>query len=32
MNWKDFLPITPTQWVGLALLCLASAFLGGFLL
>jgi hypothetical protein len=32
MNWKDFLPITPTQWVGLLVVALGAAFLGGFLL
>lgn len=32
MNWKDFLPISPTQWVGFALIALIGAFVGGALL
>lgn len=32
MTFKDFLPITPTQWVGFVLACLASGIVGGFLL
>lgn len=32
MTWKDFLPITPTQWLGFVVACLASGFVGGLLL
>lgn len=26
MNWKDFLPLTPTQWAGFALIALVCAW------
>lgn len=30
MSWKDFLPITPTQWTGLIIAVLAAALAGAW--